>query len=111
MRGCLLLLRVPGKHTEVMVRELGALIQDIQVMGDHAIVKWQDVALKENKFAEIKTPNVVKEQLAATVEKISETTNKLQEKHAIQYCRCGAPLSAEDVFCGNCGSKAGRNDG
>ncbi|MEH7254441.1 zinc ribbon domain-containing protein [Neobacillus niacini] len=93
----------PGKHTEVMVRELGALIQDIQVMGDHAIEKWGQVEVKATKINTEPQTNLVKQQLAATVEKI-------QEKTAASYqtttsCSCGAIVDADDLFCGSCGKK------
>lgn len=98
----------PGKHTEVMVRELGALVQDIQVMGDHAIEKWQQVGLKENQYHEVPQTSV-REQIAATVEKISETTAKVQERATAapkaSYCECGAAVNENDLFCGSCGSK------
>lgn len=33
---------VPGKDTDAAILEIGALIDDIQTMGDYAIEKWQD---------------------------------------------------------------------
>jgi hypothetical protein len=104
----------PGKHTEVMVRELGALVQDIQAMGDHAIDKWGNVGLKENKFSSAEQTNSIREQVAATVEKISETTNKIQAKNtapAGNQCGCGATVSGHDVFCGGCGARLKKPEG
>lgn len=100
----------PGRHTEVMVRELGALVQDIQVMGDHAIERWNQVGIKENTIKDAPQTNV-RDQIAATVEKISETTSKYQERHyapsqsSSYTCSCGAVVSQNDLFCGSCGSK------
>ncbi|OLO42404.1 hypothetical protein BTR23_04070 [Alkalihalophilus pseudofirmus] len=105
----------PGKHTEVMVRELGALVQDIQVMGDHAVEKWRQVELKENKASAAHQPNF-KEQIAATIDKVSETKAKIQERNVSNNdgasssanrstCSCGTVVNQDDVFCGNCGKR------
>jgi hypothetical protein len=66
----------PGRHTEVMIRELGALIQDIQTKGDLALEKWGAVGLKENKLDE-KVASV-KEQIAATKDQIVSSVEKFK---------------------------------
>ncbi|OLS41142.1 hypothetical protein [Bacillus sp. MRMR6] len=98
----------PGKHTEVMVRELGALIQDIQVMGDHAIEKWGQVEMKATKMNSEPQTNLIKEQLAATVEKIQERTASAHKASA--SCTCGAVVGADDMFCGSCGKKVKKEE-
>ncbi|MED4139332.1 zinc ribbon domain-containing protein [Priestia megaterium] len=101
----------PGRHTETMVRELGALIQDIQVMGDHAIEKWNEVELKGKRSEQVSQGEIVRSQLATTVDK---TRSKIQEKvsasSAAFYCQCGHPVESNDLFCGNCGSKVTKDN-
>ncbi|WLR55499.1 hypothetical protein LC048_00275 [Mesobacillus subterraneus] len=112
----------PGKHTEQMIREIGALVQDIQVMGDLAIDKWVDQPMKNTP---VKTP-VSSEQLSSTLNKIKVTaaaastavSQQVQEKKAEyqnnanaknsmqddeQTCDCGNNIQSGSAFCGECG--------
>lgn len=106
----------PGRNTEAMVRELGALVQDIQVMGDHAIERWSQVKIKESKIQLQPKTNLVKEQLAATMEKIQEKKAAVSQSasaavsESSETCSCGAPVGKDDVFCGNCGKKLKQQD-
>ena len=118
----------PGKHTEQMIREIGALIQDIQVMGDLAIEKWATKPIQENATdyegntdylantmqTITKTVNAVKEANAkpVTSEKTftappvqkDEATIVPLEKVESATCECGAINDVGSRFCESCGS-------
>jgi len=117
----------PGAHTEQMIREIGALVQDIQTMGDLAIAKWQNKPLEaapvhsvstSEQFAE--TIQTIKEKTASKTTVINELKNrsglnndndevvataavKTEVVHSSKKCGCGNNLNEEALFCNACG--------
>lgn len=113
----------PGRHTEQMLREIGALIQDVQVMGDMAIEKWKNAPISKGEFQAIP----VKDQLALQLNTVVNTANKVKESTvlatqnfqdqlnnsnhsrsqiaATMQCKCGAVLEADSAFCPDCGAR------
>lgn len=125
----------PGKHTEQLIREIGALIQDIQIMGDLAIEKWRDIPVEANAVS-APTSVLSREQLDSTINivkntaskvkdsainasnNVQETVNQVKEskENNLQSnttevvtdgtkCKCGAIVAAGDTFCSECGIK------
>lgn len=66
----------PGKHTEQMIRELGALVQDIQTMGDLAINKWNNQQMVDEV---IQPKPTTSEQLSTVVSTVKETAATASE--------------------------------
>ncbi|MBD3108848.1 hypothetical protein IEO70_10775 [Bacillus sp. AGMB 02131] len=80
----------PGRNTEQMIREISALIQDIQIMGDLAIDKWknsnyEDRPLKKTSGLAPKEPD--------------------SESVVPEYCRCKTPNVTGAEYCVECGGK------
>ena len=113
----------PGRNTEQMIREIGALVQDIQVMGDLAIDKWvnepfvnspvNQPASAEDNFKQLSSSiNKVKEKAVTAGSNISQ---QVQEKKAefrtnstpvssdADQCECGSLIQPGSAFCGECG--------
>ncbi|MEK4011130.1 hypothetical protein [Peribacillus sp. FSL M8-0224] len=113
----------PGKHTEQMIREIGALVQDIQIMGELAVSKWIDKPMSIENFRQYSK----KEQLTSTIETIKQTATMVKETavtatdsvvevskktkatkespKSTKQCECGTTLLAEAEFCTECGKK------
>ncbi|MFG6496264.1 hypothetical protein P8610_12935 [Fictibacillus sp. UD] len=116
----------PGRHTEQMIREVGALVQDIQVMGDLAIDKWVGQPMKNSPVSIPVSTEEMGAQLTNTFSKIKDTataashkiSQQVQEKkessqNRIQdestTCECGSTISLGAAFCGECGSSVKKN--
>ncbi|SDD47461.1 hypothetical protein SAMN05428987_4882 [Paenibacillus sp. CF095] len=113
----------PGRHTEQMLRELGALIQDVQVMGDMAIEKWKDIPMTEGSILTmpvseqlsssintvIQTANKVKETTVTASRNLQQQMNKTEDKNPsdslTNQCKCGTAYGINAVFCPECGAK------
>ncbi|GMK41941.1 hypothetical protein PCCS19_50000 [Paenibacillus sp. CCS19] len=113
----------PGRNTEQMLRELGALIQDVQIMGDHALDKWRNIPMTSGSFEAVP----VSEQFASTIDAVKNTVSKVKDTtvntaHKQQQlnnqenstfsnerkntCDCGSTYEKDDVFCPQCGARA-----
>lgn len=118
----------PGKHTEQMIREIGALVQDIQVMGDLAIDKWVNKPISSEPVQPITSPSEhfsttldtlkqtaskVKDTAVMATETVAEASKKVTEnKKTLQKiikCTCGTTLSVDAEFCTECGQKQQEN--
>lgn len=122
----------PGKHTEQMIREIGALVQDIQIMGDLAIDKWVDKSITINPLPQQptakeqltftmdtlkKTATKVKETAIIATDTVSEVSKKVKENNAAsqveltetRQCECGKTLALNAEFCSQCGKKQQAN--
>lgn len=105
----------PGIHTEQLIREIGALIQDIQTMGDLAIDKWRDKPLQS---VAVETPSTI-EQFSSTIQTVKEkaatataTIAEVKNQHsqpdktnAYKACSCGSKVERDAAFCHECGGK------
>lgn len=115
----------PGRHTEQLISELGALVQDIQIMGDHAIEKWKNVDMvavevNNDKVTDINAAyNKVKEKSIVATSELKQHTNNYKEKLesknsssslkeesvASVVCECGNAHADDEVYCFECGGK------
>lgn len=112
----------PGRDTEQMIRELGAVVQDIQQMGDAAIARWQQVGMEGNHAIPV-TPSTG-EQVTAAVDLMKTTTTKLKDitvatteaakkmkedaalaKQQKALCECSHQNAPNALFCAACGQK------
>ncbi|MCU5379424.1 hypothetical protein OCA08_20015 [Bacillus cereus] len=78
----------PGKDTIVMIKELGALVLDIQAQGEHAIKNWEK-PVKQNK------------EVYRTPPKSSPQTNE-NTKVCVE---CKKSYGENEQFCGECGGE------
>lgn len=112
----------PGRDTEQMIRELGAVVQDIQQMGDAAIERWQHVGMEGNNA--IPTMPSTGEQVTAAVDLMKTTTTKIKDmtvatteaakkmkedaalaKQQKALCACSHQNAPGALFCAACGEK------
>ena len=115
----------PGKNTEQMIKEISALIQDIQIMGDLAISKWNNQELVD---IPVETKPSPKEQLSSVVDTVKNTANKVKDSAVTvsgavskpskentdvdpsmvqntKSCSCGTVNTEDALYCTECGSK------
>ncbi|HDR7517139.1 hypothetical protein AB1I92_28950 [Bacillus mobilis] len=118
----------PGRHTEQMIKEISALIQDIQIMGDLAVNKWNNHQMVDEpvqpkpstneQFSTVvatvkQTANKVKETAVTASEVVSEVSKKAKENKEeklaaaqnTKACSCGTVCASDADFCTECGNK------
>lgn len=77
----------PGKDTLAMIKEIGALVLDIQAKGEHAADRWMNITTKAENS------------IVAEVQQIE--TKKVLSSQACS--NCGNGFERHEKFCGKCG--------
>lgn len=86
----------PAQDTERMIRELGALVLDIQAQGDLAAERWL------NNEKESYSRNIIEN----TGPSITCPSCKTIMKEALNFCeKCGSPLKSDPVAAAPVGSQ------
>lgn len=111
----------PGAHTQQMIREIGALIQDIQTHGEEAVAMWSTAPVAEsvpqpttNTVAAATdlmktTTSKIKDATVATTEaakKMKEEATRKKQQRAL--CNCGHQNTENAMFCAECGQSLGQ---
>lgn len=82
----------PGANTEQLIREVGALIHDIQIMGDLAIEKWKYKPINNVPVAQ---PTYISDKVQMQVSNVTSTiSNKVKEINQPQHNKVFANQTA-----------------
>jgi len=93
----------PAMHTEQFIREIGALIQDVQQLGgERAAEKWRTIPLSAAPTPVVEPAPVYQPATPTPAPAVSAVSLK---KPTATMCTCGNVLDDTALFCNECGKK------